>query len=73
MVESLFRLIKLQPDAEQMLERGLNSRAETFLTTDGWCFWLDGSEAALIKVSKDLLAADAGHHLILMLADCSSA
>lgn len=33
----------------------------------------DGSEAALIKVSKDLLAADAGDHMILMLAACSSA
>lgn len=69
-------MIKFQPDAEQMLGRGLKSQAETFLmdkNNDGWWFRSDGSEAALIKVSEDLLAADAGDHLILMLADCSSA
>lgn len=36
---------------------------------DGWCFRSDGSEAALIKVLKDLLAADAGDHLIFMLGE----
>lgn len=67
---------QFQPDAEQMLKRGLKIQAETFLmdkNNDGWPFRSDGSEAALIKVSKDLLAADAGDHMILMLAACSSA
>lgn len=62
-----------------MTEKELQSQAETFLMNKNNA--VDGSgrtalrttEATLIKVSKDLLAADAGGHLILMLADCSSA